>query len=201
MTDTESIKTAYTPRCIAADRNSAKLLDPFDDLILRSHASYAERYDLNFAGIARSTASPTPSDMRTSHGFASVVRSDEPTAIVNIRPSPPPGRPAYIIATMKENSPVCARARALWTEVFTATPEASEATKTLNDLPTTIIADTSSISGMHLHIATGSAKRPIDTKKTAENIAFSGFVSRARRSLTSLDPPMIPTRNAPSASE
>ena len=47
----------------------------------------------------------------------------------------------------------------------------------------------------------GFTNSPMEMKKTAENMDLRGSTSVARRSRTSLEPPMIPTRNAPSASE
>ena len=102
---------------------------------------------------------------------------------------------------MNANSPICASPKAFCTDVFTSSPQRSEATRLLANLPTTTTHETSSTCGRQWKSATGSTRRPIETKKTAENIDLSGSASDASRSRTTLIEPMMPTRNAPSASE
>ena len=102
---------------------------------------------------------------------------------------------------MNANSPVCARPSPFCTAVFTSRPTAMDAIATFTVFPTTIIAETSNISGMQRHSAAGSTSSPMETKNIAENIAFSGSVSLPSLSRKPLEPPITPTRNAPSASE
>ena len=102
---------------------------------------------------------------------------------------------------MNANSPVCASAKPCCTDVLTSSPVASAASVLFVALPTRITAETSRICGRHCQNADGSTISPIDTKKTAEYIVFSGPTRPASRCRTSLDAPMSPQRNAPSASE
>ena len=74
-------------------------------------------------------------------------------------------------------------------------------TVVLNILKPVTIADKNKICGKKRQSSAGSTIRPMDTKKTAENIDLSGSTNPSRRCRTSLDDPSSPTRNAPRASE
>ena len=102
---------------------------------------------------------------------------------------------------MNANSPICASAKPFCTEVRTSTPASSDANVMLKSLPTTTTSDTTRIAVLLAHSADGSTRSPMETKNVAANIDLSGSTSAASLSRTSLVEPMMPTRNAPSASE
>src|SRR5688572_15607763 len=105
------------------------------------------------------------------------------------------------VATMNENSPICASATATEMEVLNGYRIRRTIANAASGLPMRMTSSMATISDGGDHSMAGSSSIPTDTKNNTANASRMGRASAAARTLNSVRPTTSPARNAPSAIE